>query len=285
MKLGLYGVNVGACARPEAAARVARAAEAAGYDSLWTAEHVVLPDPQEPPSPVPPETELLDPAVSLAFLAAHTERVKLATGIVILPQRNPVVMAKEFASVDRLSGGRLVLGVAAGYLEPEFRAVGASFHDRGARTDEYIDAIVALWSQERPRFEGPTVRFGGIQSRPLPEQRPHPPIVIGGLSDPALRRAWRRGSGWYGFALDLDAAAEALARLRAARDAVPEAERAAGLEVTITPPRPLSPDDVARYADLGVDRLVPLGLGGSADDVLARVEAEAEALSRYGLGA
>jgi probable F420-dependent oxidoreductase len=281
VNLGLYGINLGPCAHPECAAAMARACEEAGYESLWTAEHVVLPDPQAPPSPVPPETEILDPAVSLAFVAAHTKRIRLATGIVILPQRNPVVLAKEFASLDRLSGGRLILGVAAGYLEAEFAAIGADFHTRGARTDEFIDAIRALWADEEPRFEGPTVRFSGIQSRPLPTQRPGPPIVIGGLSDAALRRAQRRGDGWYGFALDPDATAGVLERLRKAGVGV---ERDAPLEITITPPPgAFDPDAIARYAELGVDRLVPIGLGAGPEDVAASVARYAEAMQRAGL--
>src|SRR5947199_5613775 len=107
MKIGLFASNIGACADPAVAAKVAIAAEAAGFESLWTGEHVVLPDPQVPPSPLPPEHPLLDPAVSLAFLAAHTRTVRLGTGIIILPQRNPLVLAKELASVDVVSGGRL----------------------------------------------------------------------------------------------------------------------------------------------------------------------------------
>ena len=146
MKFGLYGINVGPCADPEVSARVARAAEEAGFDSLWTAEHVVLPDPQVPPSPVGPRENLLDPLASLAFLAGQTARVKLATGIVILPQRNPVVLAKELASVDVVSGGRLTFGLGAGYLKPEFEALGAPYADRGARADEYIYVIRTLWT-------------------------------------------------------------------------------------------------------------------------------------------
>ena len=136
MKLGLFGINFGPCADPAAAARVATAAEAAGFESVWTGEHVVLPDPQAPPSPAPPETPMLDPAVALAHVAAHTRALRLGTGIVILPQRNPLVLAKELASVDVVSGGRLVFGLGAGYLKAEFDALGASFADRGARTSE-----------------------------------------------------------------------------------------------------------------------------------------------------
>jgi len=150
MKLGFFGINFGICARPEVAVRVAQAAEAAGFDSLWTGEHVVLPDPQAPPSPAPPQTPFLDPLVALAHLAGHTKRILLATGIVILPQRNPVVLAKEVATLDVLSGGRAVLGVGAGYLHQEFAALGIPFERRGARTDEYIDAMRALWAEPKP---------------------------------------------------------------------------------------------------------------------------------------
>ena len=148
MKVGLFGINNGICADPAIAMRAARAAEDAGFESLWTGEHVVLPDPQAPPSPAPPDTAMADPSVWLGLLAGCTERIGLGTGIIILPQRNPVELAKELASVDVASGGRLLFGLGAGYLEPEFRALGAPFEERGARTDEYIDVLRALWTME-----------------------------------------------------------------------------------------------------------------------------------------
>jgi probable F420-dependent oxidoreductase len=272
MKLGLYGINTGPCSEPDVAARVAKAAEAAGFDSVWTAEHVVLPDPQAPPSPAPPHMKLLDPAVSLAFLAAHTTKLLLATGIIILPQRNPVVLAKELASVDRLSKGRLIFGLGAGYLKPEFQAIGAPFADRGKRTDEYIEAIVALWTQEKPEYKGDYVAFGGIQAQPRPVQKPHPPIVVGGMSPSALRRAANLGNGWYGFALDLDATRLAVESLRAAEQRLDRASTLGRLEITVTPAGPLDLDTARRYQALGVDRLVLLNPGRNADDQVAFVE-------------
>src|SRR5437762_9765006 len=143
MKFGLFACNMGPCVDPKVAARVARAAEAAGFESLWAGEHVVLPDPQAPPSPMAPTDAILDPAIALTYAAAVTTRVRLGTGIIILPQRNPLVLAKELASLDVLSGGRLTFGVGVGYLEPEFRALGAPFEDRGADTDEYLAAMRA----------------------------------------------------------------------------------------------------------------------------------------------
>jgi probable F420-dependent oxidoreductase len=273
MKFGLFGINFGVCAEPEAAVRVARAAEAAGFDSVWTGEHVVLPDPQVPPSPSAPNEKFLDPAVALAYLAAHTQSVRLGTGIIILPQRNPVVLAKELTSVDRVSKGRLIFGLGAGYLKPEFQALGAPFADRGRRTDEYIEALIALWTQEKPEYKGEYVAFGGIQAQPRPVQSPHPPIVVGGMSPSALRRAVRYGNGWYGFALDLDATARAIEGLRAAEQRLDREPALGRLEITVTPPgRKLDLDTVHRYAALGVDRLVLLNPGRTVDDQLKTVE-------------
>src|SRR6266571_2988804 len=130
--------------------RLPRAAEAAGFESLWGGEHVVLPDPQAPPSPMAPHEPILDPVIALTYCAAVTTRVRLGTGIIILPQRNPLVLAKELASLDRLSNGRLIFGVGVGYLEPEFQALGAPFRDRGRVTDDYLAAIRAIWTQEKP---------------------------------------------------------------------------------------------------------------------------------------
>jgi probable F420-dependent oxidoreductase len=272
MKFGLYGINTGACSEPDVSTRVAKTAEASGFDSVWTAEHVVLPDPQAPPSPAPPHMKLLDPAVALAFIAAHTTKLLLATGIIILPQRNPVVLAKELASVDRLSKGRLIFGLGAGYLKPEFQALGAPFADRGKRTDEYIEAIVALWTQEKPEYKGEYVAFGGIQAQPRPVQQPHPPIVVGGMSPSALRRAARYGNGWYGFALDLKATEHAIEGLRAAEQRFDRASGLGRLELTITPPGPVDADTARRYAALGIDRLVLLNPGRNEGDQVAFVE-------------
>jgi len=280
VKIGVFGINTGPCAAPATAAKVARAAEAAGFESVWTGEHVVLPDPQAPPSPAPPRHPMLDPAVALGFLAAHTERLRLATGIIILPQRNPVVLAKELASVDVLSRGRLIFGLGAGYLRPEFEAVGASFHDRGARTDESIDAIRTLWCDAQPRFAGRTVRFAGIDAHPRPVQRPHPPIVVGGTSAAALRRAVAKGNGWYGFLRDPDTARADLAGLAAARGEVERPDALGALEISITPPPRLDLDGARRYRDLGVDRLVLLPHARDEATLLRWVDETAETLLR-----
>src|SRR5258708_4572715 len=198
LRYGLFSTNSHACCRPATAARVARLAESVGFDSLWAGEHVVLPDPRVAPSPMEPTEPILDPLVALAFLAAHTERVLLGTGIVILPQRNPLVLAKQVASLDALSGGRLVLGIGVGYLEPELTALGVPYSERRARTDEYMAAMRSIWYEDRPAFEGRFVRFSGLQARP----RPGPlPVVVGGRTPGAFRRSVEQGHGWYRFTL------------------------------------------------------------------------------------
>ena len=258
MKLGLYGLNMGAMADAGICVDAAKAAEAAGYESLWAGEHVVLPDPRTPESPLQPQHPTLDPVVALAHLAAATTRLKLATGIIILPQRNPLVLAKELSTLDVLSRGRLIFGVGVGYLKPEFDAIGVPFHERGARTDEYLAAILALWTQQKPAFDGRFVRFAGIDAQPRPPQRPHPPVVVGGATEAAFRRAATMGNGWYGFNLDVDTTARHVASLKAAIAATNRPAALGRCEISITPPgrQPIDLATAERYRDLGVDRLI-----------------------------
>ena len=280
MKLGLFGINTGPCGQPEGCVRAAQAAEAAGFESVWTGEHVVLPDPRVPPSPAPPGFPMLDPAVALAFIAGQTRTIRLGTGIIILPQRNPVVLAKELASLDVLSGGRLIFGLGAGYLKPEFDAIGASFANRGARASEAIEVLRALWTQEKPEFRGTFTSFSGIDAQPRPVQKPHPPIVVGGHSPPAYRRAVSQGNGWYGFALDLDATEKCLRGITDAKKAVERPAALGELEISVTPAVALDRDVVRRFEDLGVHRLVALSPARTADDTVAFIEKSAEALLR-----
>ncbi|MCI0347173.1 MAG: TIGR03619 family F420-dependent LLM class oxidoreductase [Chloroflexi bacterium] len=281
MHFALFGINLGPCADPVTARRVALAAEQAGLESLWTGEHVVLPDPQVPPSPSPPEVPFLDPAVSLAFIAAGTTTIRLGTGIIILPQRNPLVLAKELASVDVLSGGRLVFGLGIGYLRPEFEALGVPFDDKGPRAMDYLDAMLALWTMPQPAHEGRFVRFAGVQAFPRPVQKPHPPIVIGGHTPPAFRRAVERANGWYGFALDTEAVAGCLAGLAAAARAVSRPASLGRLEISVTPKGKLDAATVGRYAALGVDRLIVYRPGATAADALEAVARVAALRGEY----
>jgi probable F420-dependent oxidoreductase len=257
MKYGLHGVNLNTCADPEAAARIGRAAEAAGFESLWVADHVVLPDPPVPGRPMAPDMRLLDPVVALTFLAAHTSRVRLGTGVIILPQRQALVLAKQLASLDVLSKGRLIFGLGVGWCEPEMRSVGAPFKERGRVSDDYLAAMRAAWTQPRPAHHGPYVSFEGVQAMPRPVQAPVP-IVVGGGTPPAYRRAVSQGHGWYGFALDV---AETRRRVAALQDAAGKVKRPAELgplEISVTPPGLDVPDKatVEAYTAAGVHRLI-----------------------------
>jgi probable F420-dependent oxidoreductase len=258
MQIGLFGINMNACAEPQTAARVAQRAESLGFESLWTGEHVVLPDPREAPSPAEPETPFLHPPALLSYLAGVTERIKFGTGITLIAQRNPVVLAKEMATVDVLSAGRVLFGIGAGYLHQEFAALGVDFASRGARTDEYIDVLRALWNQPMPEFEGEYVKFSAIQSQPRPVQAGGPPIIVGGASPAALRRAVTHGNGWYGFAMDVDTTKKVLERIELAK-ARHERDPALGdLPISITPAGRPTKDMIEEYAALGVDRLIPI---------------------------
>lgn len=281
MKFGLFGINNGPCAFPKCAAAVARAAEEAGFESVWTGEHVILPDPQAPPSPVPANYPMLDPAIALAFVAAHTTKIRLGTGIIILPQRNPVVLAKELASTDVLSNGRLIFGIGVGYLKPEFDAIGAPFDHKGARSEEWLAAMIALWSMPQPEFSGRWVKFKGVNAMPRPVQQPHPEIVFGGHTMEAYSRAARLAKGWYGFAQDLDGTAKCVEGLKAACKAA--GRRFEDVEVSITPNARVKVDrDTAkRYADLGVSRLILLQRGADEGELLKGVgEVERELIGK-----
>jgi probable F420-dependent oxidoreductase len=272
--IGLFAINSHACAKPEAAARIAALAERLGYDSLWAGEHVVVPSPRVDLSPMEPDEPILDPLVALAHVAAHTERIELGTGIIILPQRNPLVLAKQVASLDVLCGGRLILGIGVAYLEPEMRAIGVPMEGRGARADEYLAAMRALWEEEAPSFHGRHVRFDGVDAHPRPIQRPLP-VVVGGHTRAAHRRAARSADGWYGFMMGLRAMAEQRELMRAA---IEETGRERPLHVSVTPARRLDEENVRAYAELGVQRLIvapPVGL--SLEQMVEFVEANAPA--------
>ena len=264
VKLGLFNINMGANASPERIAGVARTAETLGFESLWAGEHIVLPDPQAPPSPMAPQDPCIDAVLALTWAAAATSTIRLATGIVILPQRNPLVLAKEVASLDVLSGGRLTLGVGVGYLQPEFAAIGANYDDRGAVTDDFLAAMASLWYDEHPEHHGPFSDFAGIDAYPRPVQQPIP-IVIGGHSAPAYRRAVASGHGWYGFAQKPEDTAASIEGLRRAAEQVERAEHLGELEISVTPRVPLTDETVTAFAELGVHRLVPMPRPGATE--------------------
>jgi probable F420-dependent oxidoreductase len=244
---------------PDAVAAYTRAAEDAGFESIWVFEHAVIPADYTSRYPYSPEGRLAiedddipDPLVLLGFLAGVTSQIRLGTGVLLLPQRSPVVCAKECATVDVLSGGRLRLGIGVGWLREEAEAVGTRFEDRGARTDEYIEAMRVLWREPEPTYHGRYTSFDRAKSNPKPAQPDGIPILVGGHSAAAARRAGRLGDGFFPIGLGHDDFTTRVDEMRAAaRDAGRDPD-----EIEITYNGSTKPDRVARYAELGVSRWV-----------------------------
>src|SRR3954451_13892061 len=269
MDFGVIFANTGPRTQPDDAVAMARAAEDAGFDSLWTVEHVVVPAAYQSPYPYSksgrmPGTEdapIPDPLIWLTYVAAATTRIKLATGILILPQRNPVVLAKEAATLDVLSKGRLILGIGGGWLREEFEAIGIPFAARAARTDEYAAARRALWTEAESTHSGRFASFERAQSYPKPVRPGGIPVVVGGHTEAAARRAGRLGDGFFLARATPEELTHLLDVMRAAAD---EAGRDAAAIVG-TCRAGLDVDPARRYQDLGVHRLVVPPLGEDRD--------------------
>jgi probable F420-dependent oxidoreductase len=205
MKFGLRYANAGPFAFPEMLTHLAQTAERVGVESIWTVEHVAIPVgykstyPYDPSGkiPAPEQMPIPDPLIALAYAAAVTKTLRLATGIVILPQRHPLYVAKEVATLDVLSHGRVIFGIGVGWLAEEFEALGVPFEERAARTAEAVRAIRSLWKDEAEPFHGKFYRWEKLESHPKPVQKPGVPIVVGGHTELAARRAARYGDGFF----------------------------------------------------------------------------------------
>jgi probable F420-dependent oxidoreductase len=260
MRLGLHALGIGAGARPAVVRAVAFGAEQHGFATLWSGEHVVMLDAQASRYPysadgriaVPADADWLDPLLTLTFAAAVTTRIQLATGVLLLPEHNPVVVAKQAATLDVLSGGRCTLGVGVGWSAEEFAALGVPFAGRGRRTAEYVAALRTLWRDDVSSFAGEFVRFDGIRVYPKPVAR-GVPVVVGGNSDAALRRVAAFGDGWYGFNVDVAAVPERLAVLAEACRSQGRSPDELTIAVALDDPDPAY---VPALAEAGVTELV-----------------------------
>jgi probable F420-dependent oxidoreductase len=205
MKVGIGPIGLGPLSDPDIIAHVARTAEGCGFESLWTPDHSAVPDghqtkcPYTPDGEIPggPHTPLAEPITALSFVAGLTSKIRLATGVMILPQRHPFYVAKEVATLDQVSKGRALLGIGSGWCAEEFAALGLDFHQRGKRTDEAIQALRTLWREDPSTFSGTHFNFERIRSFPKPLQKGGVPILVGGHSRAAARRAARYGDGFY----------------------------------------------------------------------------------------
>jgi probable F420-dependent oxidoreductase len=263
---------------PNYIAQAARFIEEAGFHSIWVPEHVLFfPEyasryPYADDGRVPGNPQgVLDPFSALAFVAAHTTRLRLGTGICLVPQRQPVYTAKMVADLDYLSGGRVDFGVGIGWLAEEFAALGMDFRARARRCAEYIDAMKALWRDGVTSFSGETLDIQSCYFNPKPAQKPHPPIFFGGESDAALTRVATQGDGWYGFDLDPAGVRERLARLdRKLQDA---GRARKDVRVYVAPNRHrVAPETVAAYREAGVDQLIATLFARDIDDLKRRAE-------------
>ncbi len=221
MKIGLFTLGIGATSQPDVIRAIAETAERVGFATLWAAEHVVLferhdskyPYSESGKFPLAADADWLDPFITLTFAAAVTSKVRLATGICLVPEHNPVILAKQIASLDRLAKGRFALGVGIGWCAEEFAALGVPFERRAQRTREYIEVMRKLWSPGVASHRGEFVAFDNAGSYPKPPQGAKVPVIFGGESDPALRRVAEYGTGWYGFNLDPVGAKERIGKL------------------------------------------------------------------------
>ena len=263
MKYALVGVGSGSTIRPEPLAEVATMAETLGFESLWIPEHLAVPVEMQaryPGSadgtfPGGPGVNLHDPFVALSFVAARTKTIKLATGVFVLPLRNTLTTAKAVASLDVLSCGRVIFGIGVGWCEEEFEAVGMSFRDRVSRTREALEVMRELWTAEYPRFAGQHHKFAPLGFNPKPVQVPYPPIVFGGESEAALKRAAQLADGWCGIRHSPDSVGAYIGRLKAlvqeaGRD-FSQFEVTVGMESGIVP----TVDTIKKFEDAGVHRL------------------------------
>lgn len=278
MKIALGFANTGPFATPAGARALGPAAEAAGFESVWTVEHVLYPEGYESTYPYSPtgkmpgsgDSPIPDPMAWLSFIGATTSTLKLGTGILIVPQRNPAVLAKEVATVDMLTEGRVMLGIGVGWLREEFDALGVPWPRRGKRTDEYIAAMRALWAQDDVNFKGEFVNYDGVSSNPKPHDG-SVPIVIGGHSRAAAERAGRLGDGFFPGTGDLGELIDIVRQTAADNGRDPESiEITAGSAQVASDPKAA----VQELTELGVSRMfVPAFLFARSENLTADMQA------------
>jgi probable F420-dependent oxidoreductase len=274
MRVGLHALGIGAGAHPDVIRAVAVAAEASGFATLWWGEHVVLVDQPKSRYPysadgriaVPASADWLDPLAGLSFAAAVTSRIGLATGVLLLPEHNPVLVAKQAATLDVLSAGRLTLGVGIGWSAEEFAALGVPFARRGERTAEYVAAMRTLWSDDVASFSGEFTRFDRVRVNPKPVNARRIPVVAGGNSDAALRRVAAFGDGWYGFNLPAGAVAGRIRTL--AENCRSRGRNSSELTVAVSV-TDSSPSMLPELARIGVTELVIVGAPPADPDAAA----------------
>ncbi len=287
MRIDLWIPTASPFSTPELLGLIGHEAEQRGIGTIWVGEHVVLfdqydsiyPYAEDGRIPAPPGSGLLEPLSTLSFLAAHTATVRLGTAMLLLPQRNPVYTAKEVATLDWLSNGRVDLGIGVGWLEEEFDALNVPWPQRGKRTDEYLEVLTTLWCDETSAHEGEFYTLDPCSMFPKPVQSPHPPIHIGGESDAALARTARAAQGWHTFNRTPEELAEPLGRLDVL--VADQGRTRQDLTITVCPYfKPLDAERAEQYAEAGADAVAALFLAFDADGVRAQMDALQPVLDR-----
>jgi probable F420-dependent oxidoreductase len=282
MKFGIMFANVGPFADPALFAHLVTTADACGIESIWTVEHVFVPRGYESQYPYaeggkmpgPEDSPIPDPFVALAYAAAITKNIRLATGVLILPQRHPAYVAKEVASIDVLSNGRVTLGIGVGWLQEEFQSLGMSFEDRASRTRESVEAMRSLWSPGPSTYQGRHFRWSNVESNPKPVQGANVPIVVGGHSDISAKRAARYGNGYFPGRGNAARMRELLGILK---DECGKVGRNPGdIEITGGMMQP-DADVIARHEEMGFSRMLMPPPGWDRDGISRGFEAFAKA--------
>ncbi len=279
MRIGLFAPLSNPAHDAAYIAELAQGAEERGFHSIWLGEHVVLfddyassyPYAEDGRIPIGGDRGMLEPFTALAFIAAHTSKIRLGTGICLVPQRNPVYTAKEVAAVDYLSGGRVDFGVGVGWLREEFEALAVPFARRGTRCREYLEVMARLWNDDLAEFAGDFYQLPACRQNPKPLQPGGPPVYFGGESDAALARVADIGQGWYGFNVSPEETASRLKALDRRLDA--NGRSRDEIDIAIAPySLPIDRDIAARYRDAGVKQLVIMILARDRDGLRQRLD-------------
>jgi probable F420-dependent oxidoreductase len=288
MRFGVTLPNFGMHAKKDAILKIAKTAEELGFDSLWVSDHIVIPKSHQGFGDI-----FYEPLTTLTYVAACTIKIHLGTSVIILPYRNPIVLAKMLSTLDLLSGGRVILGVGVGWLKDEFDALGISYEERGPITDECIEVLKVLWTEEEVSFKGRYYNFSGIKFLPRPIQKPHPPIWVGGNSRRGIERAVKSGDGWHSVGLTPEEMKE---KVKYVNELLSEKRKKTSdfvvslrknLQIKSTSKKELkgtedreilrgTPDKIAegveRYKESGVEHLILQVLGGTLEEVVKAME-------------
>lgn len=276
MKFGITVPNYGKYASKSEIVKIAQIAEELGFDSIWVSDHVIIPDAHKGFGNV-----FYDPFIALSYIAAKTRKIKLGTSVIVLPYRNPVVMAKMISTLDNLSDGRIILGVGSGWLKEEFEALGIAYEKRGELTDEMLKVLKILWTEDSPEFKGSYYNFSNIKFLPKPLQKPYPQVWVGGGTKKAIERAVEYGQGWQPVGLSPEKLGEKMPYLKSLLQNHNTENFEVSLRRTIEiTNKDLSQEEILRgsiekivrgireYKKIGVDHLLLHFLSGTSEGVL-----------------